>query len=117
MGILQIFIISILIVGIILLLILPEINIIIKILIIGIIIFISLYIFHPTFSLKTRIVNETNYNKTLEDVNRELNEEEIKYYKLAILSNSKETIYNHSVNYIIKIGEDLSKTKISNYIN
>ena len=81
-----------------------------------IILFTISYFAIPEFAIKIRIVNETNKYQTLQEITRILSEEEIKYYKTAILFKSEECM-NHTVNYIIKIGEDLSKTSIKNYLN
>lgn len=69
----------------------------------------------PEFAIKIRIVNETNKYQTQEDITTILSEEEIKYYKTAMLFKPEECM-NHTVNHIIKIGEDLSKANIKNYL-
>lgn len=84
--------------------------------ILGIIVIILIFILVPEVNLKYRIVNETNKNQTLQDITQTLSEEEIKYYKTAMLFKSDECM-DHTVKYIIKVGEDLSKTNIRNYLN
>lgn len=90
-------------------------DIIKSIIIIEIIFLLVAYSTIPEFSIKIRIVNETNKNQTLQDITQTLSQEEIKYYKTAMFF-KQEQCMNHTVNYIIKIGEDISKTNIKNIL-